>query len=1388
MSLISGPPDSMQKIRRIVSQLEYAYEDRPDANSLNVAQWERAMAGKVNTLAYQLNPSAEMPPALPPLTLCGLYLHNIRSSEGGIFDFAQLRPVDREHPVLTDPQHTVGIPVDFEGDQFPLLPRDKIRPDWWRSWGATSRASATPGLGRMSAAPESVSMARSATRLPPASSVLDKHPTCSVSAHPVATPATSRTMSSYPPMAGPITPTTKADLTIPRSQVIPPAVPHSLSSVKSMENEMDIDEISKHPEPGGPQQAAIDDDKKRKASRSPARLLGDERKRSRSNIGVAYATGEEDQQVRSKRITRSAPKVHSPEPVFRTEDHFQSSAGNARLPSWSARPSSEPRLNATADVTLGHQSPGKDCHRTTLSAADTQADKGKEKGKGKAPAILQDERVGSDEQREIQHKNEDDGDTESGSESDSREEDETEGGNEHVPQCDQVGEEEVNDEQDDGEQQEQEQDVRDEAGPQGDGSEADAQADEDNERSAKEEGAGGDAEEKRPAVVRKGKAERSRKKQINPPELLFDPEELEWAWYEHGQKIRACYQAYRWWKQQCRPDVHPGKHPHPGDQLHDRAIPDWFRDMYHKLHVSDPPPPPKVTDSPCGKPTVATLNHPRFAHLGHAAEPMSEYEGDGAGQKDQAAHVEANNTGAAHEGGEADRATRSASIKVKVERQSKKSQPVVYGSDDELLSFPGPRSRVKTKVQTKPRPKSRKRKTVEESDIEVVSDGETFGKAAREQAKQTKDTAGQDSDVKLVPDVPTMRKVAPKPKKQKTADDSDVEIVEDPQPVPKDEKKKKKNAGARPPATSSSSGSRRMRRGQLVVVIPPSNIASRPHQPAMPSPSADDPAEMMDITPTRTVATYMTEVGLPPGMKRWRSSGHSTSRGADDVQRLHVRGVVRSMDADSSPQKCRNDVEVEDNVRGDSRHGPENIGEDGNQDETAKAGKDVAIGDDSTVDRRVDDEKEDPFEFSECGSVPEPPQSSDGAFEVSISQTTSSLTPWSAAAGSTGPGSRDTFGKVSSSRIPMGPSGVETLTHHSPATSRADEMALSDVPDVAVSAIGEDVVLARQEHTIGSREESALSLALAVQAAVPGHANITVTPATADQQLAAVLKVTDTVRDTLHGTYRILASRYQQGNQTLPPDTDATSGVDQLSHRLRNLTVDLWLFGSMFDVISTCFEMLAGVLKLDNSMGLPLDRMADATRILVDLYNASGQESDRLRDMLTRPRPGGSAEAGSDVRLAAAAEDMRWPMRAMEPELAHLPAKLIDGLRGHEEDIPQLLLNAARVLAAGAQVVQNEREAMGDVVQSLAPTPAPVLTTLRSVHPDTQVFGPAFPSTLEVMDTLSRVSKQLLELEQDVTSLKQGKFIEDYLKTLGVTPASLQAVAQFAKTLARVGQ
>ncbi|KAI1783980.1 hypothetical protein LXA43DRAFT_1067174 [Ganoderma leucocontextum] len=1122
MSLLSVPLNPIQKLRRTVSQLEYAYEDRPDTNSPDVAQWERAIAGKVNALVRQIHNSSQKPTILPPLTLCALYLHNIRSkTPDGIFDFEQFRPVDHEHAMFTDPKHAVGIRLDFKGDQFPLIPRENIDIDWWRSWGVHSRASMTPGPGKMPATPDSGLMAHSATRLPQPSRDPQTRPGSSGSAHPLNVPAANCTTPLLPSTGSPTFPTNKPSLILPRSHIIRPGARRRPMSVDPMDNDMNVDDIPSHQTSVSPSPTGIDDDKKRKTSKSLSPPTDDGRKRVRSNTGMAHSPRKGAQQVQFKTVIRTTT-----EDVRSAEDQSPPSVvGGPPRPSSGKRPS-KLRIKPTAHMTTGRRPSGKDSHRELSLLPDSGTDKGKQKDKGKGRAI----------------------------------------------------------------------------------------------------------------------------------------------------------------------------------PIHD--VPD---------------------------------------------------------------------------------------------------------SDDDFLCFPGPNTgQLKTKVQTKLRPSPNKSKTVEESDIEIVSDGETFGKTAREQARQTKGTAEQDSDVKLVPDVSTIQKVAPKPKKQKIADDSDVEIVEDPQPVPKDEKKrKKKNASTRPPATSSSSGTRRTRRGQLIIVIPPSNNASRPHQPAMPSPSVDNPAEMMDVTSTPTLATYMTEVGLPLSMKRWQSSGHSTSRGAHDVQRLHVRGVVRSMDADSSPQKRRNDVEVEDNVRGDSRHGPENIGEDGNQDETAKAGKDVAIGDDSTVDRRVDDEKEDPFdifstsEFSECGSVPEPPQSSDGAFEVSISQTTSSLTPWSAAAGSTGPGSRDAFGKVSSSRIPMGPSGVpqglrtrtaelnilpvtgvETLTHHSPATSRADEMALSDVPDVAVSAIGEDVVLARQEHTIGSREESALSLALAVQAAVPGHANITVTPATADQQLAAVLKVTDTVRDTLHGTYRILASRYQQGNQTLPPDTDATSGVDQLSHRLRNLTVDLWLFGSMFDVISTCFEMLAGVLKLDNSMGLPLDRMADATRILVDLYNASGQESDRLRDMLTRPRPSGSAEAGSDVRLAAAAEDMRWPMRAMEPELAHLPAKLIDGLRGHEEDIPQLLLNAARVLAAGAQVVQNEREAMGDVVQSLAPTPAPVLTTLRSVHPDTQVFGPAFPSTLEVMDTLSRVSKQLLELEQDVTSLKQGKFIEDYLKTLGVTPASLQAVAQFTKTLA----
>ena len=137
MSSIHPPPDPLQKLRRIVSQLEYAYEDRPDPQSPQLSQWKKAFAAKVNALAHEIHHIGDQQPRyLPRLTICALYLHNVRcSEEDGDFNFDNLRPVIHGHPALTDPAMKVGIPADFDGTMFPLFPRDKIKSNWWMTFG-----------------------------------------------------------------------------------------------------------------------------------------------------------------------------------------------------------------------------------------------------------------------------------------------------------------------------------------------------------------------------------------------------------------------------------------------------------------------------------------------------------------------------------------------------------------------------------------------------------------------------------------------------------------------------------------------------------------------------------------------------------------------------------------------------------------------------------------------------------------------------------------------------------------------------------------------------------------------------------------------------------------------------------------------------------------------------------------------------------------------------------------------------------------------------------------------------------------------------------------------------------------------------------------------------
>ncbi|KAI1783083.1 hypothetical protein LXA43DRAFT_1067991 [Ganoderma leucocontextum] len=153
-----------ERIKCCVSELEYTYEDRPDASSSHLAKWEKAIKKKANQLTGLLHPNlvSRPPPALPVLSICALFLHNLRAAApGGIFDFTQLCPVAPDHPALVDKRHSLGIQADFDGSRFPLLPKEEVDLNWWKvSASASARVSATPFPSRQPTTPQSASFAR----------------------------------------------------------------------------------------------------------------------------------------------------------------------------------------------------------------------------------------------------------------------------------------------------------------------------------------------------------------------------------------------------------------------------------------------------------------------------------------------------------------------------------------------------------------------------------------------------------------------------------------------------------------------------------------------------------------------------------------------------------------------------------------------------------------------------------------------------------------------------------------------------------------------------------------------------------------------------------------------------------------------------------------------------------------------------------------------------------------------------------------------------------------------------------------------------------------------------------------------------------------------------
>ncbi|KAI1784741.1 hypothetical protein LXA43DRAFT_1066522 [Ganoderma leucocontextum] len=1417
----------MQKIRRNVSQLEWAYEERPDANSPDRAQWERAMAGKVNALAHHLNSSAEMPPALPPLTLCGLYLHNIRSSaEGGVFNMSQLRPVHRQHPVFTDPHHAIGIAVDFEGDKFPLFPRDKSMVDWWKTWGTASRVSETPGLGRT---PESMLTARLAAQIPcikpevrlAKSSSPQTHRSLSVPDQSLATVAVSCVT---PSLIAAAAPTTPPILTVPRVHLTPTSPRRPLSSAAF----------------GVVPQTPIETDKKRKTSSSPSSSPGGEKTRATFNTGLAHGTRNEDRQASSGRTTRVTTEV-----VHGTDDgSLPSAADDQRLLSHTNPPSAR-RIQPAVYMSTNHYGPTSR-GRPKLLAPDSRNKKIKldtdkphsssgrsktKKGKGKARAIPRDEDAESDEQCEVGHENRDETDIESHDEDEKKDEhggiakthpaveegdEEAEGeiefDDEHEHEEadenalgdyqtteeveDRNEEDEAEDDDADGEE-----DVAGEGDHTDDGSDSDAEADEDDQAVG--------AEEEVCAVVKKNNRSRKQNKNIIPPEPLFDPEELEWGWYEHGQKVRACYQAYRWWKQQCRPNIHPGNHPHPGDRLHDRAVPDWFRNLYYKLHVSDPPPPPKVTNLPCGKPTVATVNDARFAHLGVPVGAKSDPETVRLNQVDKVTDVpvgsEADDTngvgdvsdlGDGNQAGEAEvTLSDSPLVNDKVEDQSTESEGVVQDSDDEFFSVSGPSTRNKATSKTQSKPQTRKKKAVQGSEIGTASNRTTVHKLARTQNNE-RNTVRDESDVEMVGDLSTAANVRASSKAWNALEQSDIEVVEDEETTVASLRKRKKKqdiAGEEAPvemlsdASTTTNVPRKSKKRKTVDHSEVDTVENvQPVVKGKSKPNKKSTAPKDSRSSVASSSRGSEQVSTLRDVKHRRASGQPTSQGMADVQPVHGGDVDGNEDADTPSQKRHETMDVEDDVLHDCGSDAPDTGGNGNHDEIFKTEIDVVIDENSSVGQW----EMDTFEFLDFDDLLQERQFGIGNLEVGTSQFP--LPPFQSPLPPTRIGLELVQRRQSSLNIggwsttPI--SGIEHTNIkrckcHAPTMSEVDEQNISQAGEAAISIVEKQTALILQAQPVPSGQTMTTSLPfLAPVPVVSSPVGISGEHATADTLLTTVLKVTDTLRDTLCTTYNILLSRHETGGNTLPGDTDGTPTLDRLSHGLQNLTVNLLLFGSMFDGISTCFEMLAGVLKLDDSPTLSLDKMADSTRMLLDLYNATGQEWGRLRNMLTGPLSANSGEVTLHSRFVAVAKEMEREMHVMAPELGRLPGKLVD-VANRKGDVAQVLMTAARVLSAGGEVVERERQAIGNVVRSLQPPFATAPSSLPLADLDVHVFEPAFPTTLQLMDTLSGVSKKLLELEQDVASLKQGKFIEDYLTTLGISPGSLQAVAQFTNSL-----
>lgn len=782
-----------------------------------------------------------------------------------------------------------------------------------------------------------------------------------------------------------------------------------------------------------------------------------------------------------------------------------------------------------------------------------------------------------------------------------------------------------------------------------------------------------------------------------------------------------------------------------------------------------------------------------------------------------------------------------AKAKVEAKKTKTKAQPEVLVLSSTEADEEGTSTRRSARKQAKVSSKDTEIKPA----AEPVAKSSGTRKSSRPPTRTAKAHDGdQQSDVE-VQEAPSAAagkskktpKPKPKVKKEERYDQPDVETNDPPAPQVTTAKAAKKGGsghGTQPPTASSSTAGGKVREQRVFVVIPAKTTrAVFTQRVATPGPSTKSPP-VVDVPSVAPSAPPLNKVGPPVGASRKRArpnqrrepyelQGFHPDRAADDVE-----------DADVHPSKRRKNraKQREEDIVGqgqDAEQSKGNTEEEQHQDlmdaqQLFTPGPDphgmhtpsvpqssVTISpwqspgrveqltyveshiDFSAFQPQLPDETETlPVMSSRTPSLLEPaPVITRSNAQRSVRATPTTPTPRSTLVPAQGVSKASKKGNsvlrltpVAGEHLSTTPMiyspltwcsvDIDQLKTHSPATFATEDEHLSQMADIQMTLTGEYVVKTPDPDPQPSDDASPASVAV--------HDAATTTSMSAEEQLASALKIADTVRETLLGSYRILVTHYQQGDATFPETQDPMSTIEMISDRLRNLTVDLLLFGTLFHSVSTCFETLAEALRHVQSDKLELEGLADSTRMLLELYTASGQEWGRLRDMLA-PVVSGGLRPGLDVRLAEIADRMKRDMNSMGPAVQPLPEKLLEALADPTADLPRILVSAGKVLAAGADVVRSEREAMNGVMVYLPPPPAPIPTPLPHSDSEPRVFGPAFPTTEEVMDTLAGVSRKLVTLESDVERLKKGEFVEDYLKSLGVTPTALKACGRFAKTM-----